>query len=107
MKFFVPGTADEQQALEAWDKHRQESEVTHNRTLSDDKIFKILYSGESQTAMATAQIGQVSWVARELVLAIFGPSNPDEPQGLFVITTPNKTLTVDQALVVSIEAFEE
>ena len=107
MKFFVPGTADEQQALEAWEKHRQECEVTHNRTLSDDKIFKILYSGESQTAMATAQIGQVSWVARELVLAIFGPGNPDEPQGLFVITTPNKTLTVDQTLVVSIEAFEE
>ena len=107
MKFFVPGTADEQQALEAWDKHRQECEVTHNRILSDSKIFKILYGGESQTAMATAQVGQVSWVARELVLAIFGPNDPNNPQGLFIVATASKTLTVDPALVVSIEAFEE
>lgn len=107
MKFFVPGTADEQQAQEAWHKHRQICEVTHNRTLSGGKIFKILYSGESQTAMATAQVGQVSWVARELVLAIFGPDDPSNPQGLFIIATPNKTLTVDPALVVSVEAFEE
>ena len=57
--------------------------------------------------MATAQVSQVSWVARELVLAIFGPDNPDKPQGLFVIATPNKTLTVDQALMVIVEAFEE
>jgi len=107
MKFFLPGTADEQQALDALHKHRLECEVTHNQTLSDAKIFKILYSGESQTAMATAQVGQVNWVARELVLAIFGPDDPDSPQGLFVIATPNKTLTVEPALVFSVEAFEE
>ena len=107
MKIFVPGTADDQQALDALHKHRLECEVTHNQKLSDAKIFKILYSGERQTAMATAQVGQVSWVARELVLAIFGPGDPDNPQGLFVIVTPNKTLTVDQGLVVSVEAFEE
>ena len=107
MKIFVPGTADEQQALDAWHKHRLECEVTHNQTLSDAKIFKILYSGESQNAMATAQVGQVSWVARELVLAIFGPDDPGNPQGLFVIVTLNKTLTVDQGIVVTVEAFEE
>ena len=107
MKFFVPGTADEQQALDAWHKHQQECEATHNRTLSDGKIFKILYSGENQTAMATAQVGQVSWVARELVLAIFEPDDPGNPQGLFIIATPNKSLTVDPALIVSVEAFEE
>lgn len=33
MKFFVPGTADEEEALGAWQKQRQECEASHKYPL--------------------------------------------------------------------------
>ena len=107
MKFFVPGTVDEQEALGAWEKQRFECAVTHKKTFSDDKIFKILYAGTGKDELVKAQVGQVSWLARERVLAIFGPDDPGNPHGMFLVATPNNALIVNRDDVVRVETFEE
>ena len=107
MKFFHPGTSDEQEALESWQRERQEREASHKQALSDGKIFKILYGGDSPNEVIAAQVGQVNWIAQERVLAIFGPDESINPDGLYLIATPHKTLEVDPSHVLSIEAFEE
>ena len=107
MKFFHPGTADEQAALESWQREREQREVSHKLALSDSKIFKILYGGDTPDEVVAAQVGQVNWVAQERVIAIFGPDEAINPDGQYLIATAHKTLEVDQSHVLSIESFEE
>jgi hypothetical protein len=107
MKFFHPGTADEQEALEYWQREREQREVSHKQALSDGKIFKILYAGDNPDDVVAAQVGQVNWVAQERVLAIFGPDETLNPDGRFLIATPHNTLEVDQSHLLSVEPFEE
>ena len=104
MRFFVPGTVDEEEAYKAWQRQREEREATHKQPLSDGKIFKILYDPDNTQQLVAAQVGQVSWIAQERVLAIFGP---DDSGTSFLVATENKTLTVAKDQVVSIESFED
>ncbi|MCH2518878.1 MAG: hypothetical protein MK210_11840 [Dehalococcoidia bacterium] len=107
MKFFHPGTADEQEALESWQREREQREVSHKQALSNGKIFKIVYGGDTPDDVVAAQVGQVNWVAQERVLAIFGPDETLNPDGQYLIATPHKTLEVDRSHILSIEPFEE
>ena len=107
MKFFHPDTSDEQEALDYWQREREQREASHKQALSDRKIFKILYGGDSPNEVIAAQVGQVNWIAQERVLAIFGPAESINPDGLYLIATPHKTLEVDPSHVLSIEPFEE
>ena len=107
MKFFHPDTSDEQEALNSWQQEREQREASHNQALSNGKIFKILYGGDSPDEVVAAQVGQVNWVAQERVLAIFAPDESINPDGQFLIATPHKTLEVDRSLIRSVEPFEE
>ena len=107
MKFFHPDTADEQEALDSWQREREQREATYKQALSDSKIFKILYGGDSPNEVVAAQVGQVNWIAQERVVAIFGPDESINPDGLYLVATPHKTLTVDPSHILSIEPFEE
>jgi hypothetical protein len=107
MKFFVPGTADTEEALGAWQEQRQECEASHHYPLSDGKIFKILYDEVGESGRVAAQVGQINWVAQDRVLAIFAPDDPDNPQGTFLVATHTKTLAVNKEQVVSVEPFEQ
>ena len=106
MKFFHPGTVDERQALETWQREREQREASHKQALSNGKIFKILYGGDSPDEVIAAQVGQVNWIAQERVLAIFGPDEAINPDGRYLIATPHRTLEVDQSHVLSVEPFE-
>ena len=107
MKFFHPDTTDEQEALESWQHERQEREVSYKQALSNGKIFKILYGGDSPNEVVAAQDGQVNWIAQERVVAIFGPDESVNPDGPFLIATQHKTLEVERSHVLSVETFEE
>lgn len=107
MKFFHPGAADEQEALASWQQERQEREASYKQALSNGKIFKILYGGDTPNEVVAAQVGQVNWIAQERVVAIFGPDETVNPDGLFLIATQHKTLEVEPSHVLSIEPFEE
>ena len=107
MRFFHPGTFDEQEALESWQRDRKQREASHKQALSNGKIFKILYGGVAPNEVIAAQVGQVNWIAQERVIAIFGPDEMVNPGGLYLIATPNKTLEVDPSHILSIESFEE
>ncbi len=104
MKFFVPGTVDEEEAIKSWQQQREVREASHNHPLSDGKIFKILYDSDNAHKVVAAQVGQVNWIAQERVLAIFGP---DESGASFLVATANKTLTVARDQVISVETFED
>ncbi len=104
MRFFVPGTVDEEGAIKSWQRQREEREASHNQALSEGKIFKILYDPDNTQQRVAAQVGQVNWIAQERVLAIFGP---DESGSSFLVATANKTLTVTRDQVISIETFED
>ena len=103
MKFFVPGTVDEEGATKAWQQQREEREASHKHPLSDGKIFKILYDPDNTKQRVAAQVGQVNWIAQERVLAIFRPNESGAP---FLVATANKTLTVSPEQIISIETFE-
>ncbi len=103
MRFFVPGTVDEDEAIKAWQRQREEREASHKQPLSDGKIFKILYDPDDTQQLVAAQVGQVNWIAQERVLAIFGP---DHSGASFLVATANKTLTVSREQIISIETFE-
>ena len=103
MRFFVPGTVDEDEAIKAWQRQREEREASHKQPLSDGKIFKILYDPDNTQQLVAAQVGQVNWIAQERVLAIFGP---DHSGASFLVATANKTLTVSREQIISIETFE-
>ena len=107
MKFFHPDAADEEAALESWQHERQEREVTYKQALSNGKIFKILYGGDSPDEVVAAQVGQINWIAQERVIAIFGPDESINPDGQFLIATQHKTLEVERSHVLSVEPFEE
>ena len=107
MKFFHPGTADEQEALEFWQREREQREASHKQALSNGKIFKILYGGDSPDEVVAAQVGQVNWVAQERVLAIFGLDETLNPDGRYMIATPHKTLEVEQAAIPTHEPLQE
>ena len=104
MRFFVPGTVDEDEAIKAWQQRREEREASHRQPLSDGKIFKILYDPDNTQQLVAAQVGQVNWMAQERVLAIF---SPDESGTSFLVATANKTLTVARDQVISIETFDD
>ena len=104
MKFFVPGTVNEEGAIKAWQQQREEREASHRQPLSDGKIFKILYDPDNTQQLVAAQVGQVNWIAQERVLAIFGP---DDLGASFLVATANKTLTVSPEQIISIETFED
>ena len=104
MRFFVPGTVDEDEAIKAWQRQREEREASYKQPLSDGKIFKILYDPDNTQQLVAAQVGQVNWIAQERVLAIFGP---DGSGNSFLVATANKTLTVAREQVISIETFED
>ena len=104
MRFFVPGTVDEEGAIKFWQQQREEREVSHKQPLSDGKIFKILYDPDNTQQLVAAQVGQVNWIAQERVLAIFGPGGSGTA---FLVATANKTLTVAREQVISIETFED
>ena len=104
MRFFVPGTVDEDEAIKAWQRQREEREASHRQPLSDGKIFKILYDPDNTQQLVAAQVGQVNWIAQERVLAIFGP---DDLGASFLVATANKTLTVSPEQIISIETFED
>jgi len=104
MRFFVPGTVDEEGAIKYWQQQREEREASHKQPLSDGKIFKILYDPDNTKQLVAAQVGQVNWIAQERVLAIFGP---DDSGTSFLVATENKTLTVDRDQVVIIESFKD
>ena len=70
-------------------------------------VAKILYGGDSPNEVVAAQVGQVNWIAQERVVAIFGPDESINPDGLLLIATQHKTLEVDRSHVLSVETFEE
>lgn len=107
MKFFHPDTSDEQESLESWQHERQEREVSYKQALSNGKIFKIVYGGDSPDEVVAAQVGQINWIAQERVIAIFSPDESINPDGLYLIATPHKTLEVESSHVLSVETFDE
>ncbi len=107
MKFFHPDTSDEQEALNSWQREREQREASHKQALSNGKILKILYGGDRPEEVVAAQVGQVNWIAQERVLAIFSPDEAINPEGQYLIATPHKTLEVEHSRVRSVELFEE